>query len=533
MPASTAPNCEESAADPGGAGTTPKAGSAGAISQRLGRFGPASPLGLRFLLKQILQYAPGTLIPAIIGLLSVAVFTRLLNSGEYGRYSVALSATSLASALATQWLLQGINRYLPGEQSSSAVEELKATIAASLLLITVAGLGLFGIVAFGAHGFVDPEWQRLLWPAGLVVLTTSLFMPLSGVLQSQMRARRYSAYQLVNVGLRFVLSFLLVSFLYRDPASLFWASAAVSVMLLPILWRDAGIPGLGYAFRHWRRLRTGLGRLATYGFPMIGWVLSASLLEVGDRYVIQFFRGSAEVGIYAANYGLVTGAVMLVAAPVLLAANPLLMRAWDMGDHDSASRWLGTIAEWFLVAGILMTAAVSLLAKDIGGWVLGTEFREGYPVMPVLLAGGILWQFGMYAHKPLEFANRTRLLLGISIVAALANLALNFAFVPVFGYTAAAYTTLVSFGLYVVLTAWAGRSVLRWRINWRRIAEALALSTNGVLLTMVARPIVEGRLGQASGPVVAAVVAVGTSAIVLWRSKPGVIEGIGTRDSTR
>ncbi|WP_277997842.1 hypothetical protein [Neomoorella glycerini] len=39
--------------------------------------------------------------------------------------------------------------------------------------------------------------------------------------------------------------------------------------------------------------------------------------------------------------------------------------------------------------------------------------------MPVVIAGIVTWQLGMYAYKPLEFAERTTLIVVFSLVAAL------------------------------------------------------------------------------------------------------------------
>ena len=43
----------------------------------------------------------------------VAISARVLDTAEYGRYTLALATTSLLVALSFQSLKQGINRFLP------------------------------------------------------------------------------------------------------------------------------------------------------------------------------------------------------------------------------------------------------------------------------------------------------------------------------------------------------------------------------------------------------------------------------------
>jgi O-antigen/teichoic acid export membrane protein len=219
---------------------------------------------------------------------------------------------------------------------------------------------------------------------------------------------------------------------------------------------------------------------------MVGWLLAAAVLDASDRYLIQAFRGPAEVGIYSANYSLVSNGVLIASAPVLLAAHPLLMRTWSAGDRPGAASLLGAIIDAFLVTGMVATAGLAMFSPEVAS-ILGPQFREGHAILPVVLAGGALWQLANYTHKPLEFAGRTRFLFAVAGGAAGLNILLNILLVPRFGYPAAAWTTLASFAAYTVVTAVTGRSVLRWRLDGRLLASITALSAGAVLGASVLR----------------------------------------------
>lgn len=461
-------------------------------------------LNRQLLFRQILAYVPGSILPAFVGLASAAIFTRIFSTDEYGRYSLVLSIITLATALASQWLLQAINRYLPGASDIATRQEVKQVAAMGVIL--VAGLlGGVTVIVLSFRNLLPAEWQEFVLPGTLLMVTTSAFNPLGVVLQAEMQAGLFSRYALANAVAKLLFSVFIVFAITHTPSGMVWGAVLSTAVLIPILWRQAGLPLRGLLLHldvlkeSWR----GLKRFTAYGFPMIGWFLSATLLNVGDRYVIQWFRGSAEVGIYSANYNLIQAGVGLIAAPVLLAAHPFLMRAWDEGDKPNAGRWLGTIAEWFALAGVILVGATWLFSLDLATWFLGPEFRAGHVIMPAVIAGVVAWQLGMYAHKPLEFSERTGFMSILSLAAAGLNLILNIIFVPIYGYVAAAYTTLVSYLVYAVITSIAGQRILRWQIKVKQIVIITVIIVGSVLGLNQLRLLVQQDWGYGPGLVVA------------------------------
>ncbi len=476
----------------------------------------AERLNLRLLAAQVLNYIPGSILPAFISLISAAIFTRVFSALEYGQYSLVMSVITSIVAISSQWLQQAINRYLPAVTNEKERRWIKQVTAVGFVLTCLFLVGV-SIPTWALVVITLPsQWQRFILPAILFVVAMSAFNSVSVVLQAEMQARRFSYFSLANAAGKLVLSIVIVFTISREPAGMVWGAALSTILLLPILWYRADMPALKTLRREeWPNYWADIKRLATYGFPMIGWFLAATLLNVGDRYVIQWFRGSTEVGIYSANYSLINGAAGLVAAPLLLAAHPFLMRAWGEGDKINAGKWLGTIAEWILQAGIVLIGATCLFSSDIATWFLGVEFRSGHIVMPIVIAGVVTWQLGMYAHKPLEFSERTKLMFILSLAVAVLNLVLNIIFVPKFGYLAAAYTTLVSFIVYTITTSVVGQRFLQWRVNFRSVGVTILATAITVVSLTKLRQLFEHTWGYAPGFLITLVCYTVTVIIVL------------------
>lgn len=478
---------------------------------------PRPPLSGGLLGRQIVQYAPGVLAPAVMALAFAVVFTRVFDSADYGRYSLAQSAVTLVSLLASQWLQQGINRFLPAAPPGEAVYRLKAAIGLGLLLVCAAvGSAALGVVALGAV-LLPPVWFRTTLAAAALVLTTVIFTPLSVVFQAEMRARRSTEFGIATATARLLFALALVFLVGRDPAYLLWAPAGAFALAIPLLWRDGSFPPLARIIDRRSEWWPDVRRMADYGFPVMGWLIAATLLDASDRWIIQLFRGPEEVGIYAANYALVANSVGVVATPMILAVHPFLMRAWGTGDRESAARWLGTVVEWYLIAGTVLVGLVALYSGDLATLLLGPAFRAGHRIIPVVVAGMVAWQLGVYSHKPLEFTERTRLMFGLCAGTTAVNGLLNVLLVPHFGYMAAAYTTLGSYVLYTGVATWAGRRLLRWHLRWSGVLGAVAFAATGFLLAALVRFLVARAFGHGVGMLTSLVVAFATTTWVLAR----------------
>ena len=446
--------------------------------------------------------------PAIIALVFAAVFTNLLSPDQYGHYSLVLSVTAIFSTLGSKWLDIGVGRFLPETIDEVKRAEIRSALVTGLLAIVAIILALLPFpLTWMAN---DDTWGALVWPATFLSIGTVLVQPALVVLQVEMKASRYSLYQIALPLCRLVLSLVLVKLVSPSASVLVWAIALSTLFLLPFIWSSARLRVSWEIEKSMPYLK----RFASYGLPMIGWSSAAYLLNIGDRWVIQTLRGSAEVGIYAANYALTSGGAGLVTAPVLLAMHPFLMRAWGRGDKVSASWWLATLVEVLVLCSAIFIISVNAFSKDIANWILGSEYRSGHIIMPWVLAGALAWHLGMYVQKPLEFAGRTRTMLVLSLVSAFINIVLNLLVVPKFGYVGAAYTTLGSYLTYVLGVGFLGHRVLPWKVSWTRlVSNGFLILGIGWCLEFV-RPALERSWGYSVGLAGAVLVVVVGSAIV-------------------
>lgn len=441
------------------------------------------------LLRRIVTYAPASLVPAVVTLLTSVIFTRIFDADEFGVYSLALVVANMVKTAVSVWLLQSVGKFLPPEIEAVGVARVKQAVYLSLavmlgLEIAVgAGILLLAGMLFGGAGSAAFAASVVLF-----VIVSSTFDVLNTVYTAEHRAREYVVYQLAaSLGVLAVRLLMVWLWLAIGITIMFWSVGAVYLLLLPVMWSRAGLAGpqrlvtVARSGDSWELTREFL----RFGLPMTLWLVATLLLDVGDRFVIEFFDGTADVGIYDANYRLIVGGVALMVVPVTITLHPYLMRISGYGVAEHIGQVLGVIVENLLLLGAIATGLVLLFHNEIA-LLLGPDFRSGSIVMPLVLAGVFAFNIGTFAHKPFEIEGDTRPMVFWIYVSAALNLALNFALVPLIGYKGAAVSTLIGYVFYTVAIGSRGRRIFPWQIS-RKVYPRLAVIAIGIAVTGLIR----------------------------------------------
>jgi O-antigen/teichoic acid export membrane protein len=438
----------------------------------------------RKLTRDTLSYLPAMVVPAALSIVTASVFTRMFAPEEYGRYALVLAAATVASTVLSGWLQQSALRYLPRYKAAGELTDFVVKLVVMSLGVATPVV----LVLVGGHSLIARHlgsYGRFLVPAVLLVVSELFFLNLGVVLQADLRSKAYSWFRVSNAALRFGLALAFVLLVDRDVVGLIAGAAAANLLVvLPML---AELRVLGKLPNAHKFIDLDLVKLfAAYGLPMLGWLLCGQILAISDRFVLGALRGSAEVGVYAANYNLVRMGFDLISGPILTASYPLIMTAWETGQRDRVWQVISDFTRHYFLAVAPFATFIAVLGREIVSVVLGPEFHEGHTIIPFLIAGFVFWGVAMIGHKGLEIAEKTGTLLLLVIVCAVLNIALNFAFIPAFGYNGAAVAAFLSYLAYPVLVYWATRRFIPWRIPWRsvlRIAAACAVMA-GILVVV-------------------------------------------------
>jgi O-antigen/teichoic acid export membrane protein len=246
--------------------------------------------------RHLIAYLPVYLAQALVGFGSVAVFTRILEPAEYGRYVLILAGASLAATLLFTWLDAAIARH---HARSAARGHLAGHLWTAWRLYAVPGADRRRARRVRALGLAIGA--TLKTAIGFAIANTVIRSGLSVALETRRAAGeawRYSLLETFTLSGGFALGVVFIMAGGMGAAGPFAGLALASLIALAI----DGPVLLSKAKRDRADVKRSLTFFA-YGAPVAVSCLFEHLLVIGDRFVIAGFLGEAATGAYAAGYG--------------------------------------------------------------------------------------------------------------------------------------------------------------------------------------------------------------------------------------
>lgn len=193
-----------------------------------------------------------------------------------------------------------------------------------------------------------------------------------------------------------------------------------------------------FSFKYWKYA---LG----FNIPLIPHFLSSTALSQADRVMIRNIVGPEATAIYSVAYSL--GMVTLLFSQAIQQA----LLPWQyMKIKNKNYQNLPEIATITMIIIAAINIAFIAFAPEIVRIVAPVSYSEAIWAMPpVCSAVFFMYLFNMFANIEYYF-EETKYVAVASILAALANIGLNWIFIPIFGYVAAGYTTLACYILLAI-----------------------------------------------------------------------------------
>jgi len=476
---------------------------------------------IKELFKDVLQYFPSKVIPAIIGIVALPIITRLFSPADYGNYVLVIATVSILSALAG-WVSMSIVRFYP------AYERDKKTAGFTILTIKLTFLSIFAIfivslcILLFLHNYISGNFYHLMGIGIFVFILTSLFSTLLDLLRIKRKIKWYSGFFVWKSITSFVFGILFVIIFKLGVGGLLWGSVLSVGFALPFLWKIAV-----------EKIRITSTRIpwkptvemARYSFPLVVGNLAAWILSLSDRYVLEFFRGAHEVGIYSVSYQISQNSIMLLTSLFALAFNPLCVIIWEKKGEKASQEFVGKGTRYFLLLCIPAIIGISTLQKPILNILSTPNYYEGAKIIPLVVLGvfflGLMQRFGV----GLSFYKKTNLSMYCIIASGVLNLGLNFLLIPKYGYMAAAFTTLISYVFLLFLMIIVSRRFFVWEFPFKSLSKAVCASgVMGIVVYYIGNSLTSSTLLNLILGIIVGVVVYSLMLFLLREFKPSEIQ---------
>lgn len=426
-------------------------------------------------LSDYLLYFPALTVSGLMGLVTVAVLSKCFSPAEYGHYTLAFSTLLLLSTVTGLWLRSSVLRLLPQYTASNRVSEFLGTFLGAGTFFSVAVVLLYSLALPLLKSSLDEQLYRLLWLVvpGVPILT--IFTVLQESHRIQGRSALYSGLILLRV-----LGGFLVGLLLAVPLG--WGPAG---MLLGLIIVIAGAIG-GHVVLASRRLSmktqalhwsgSVLRDMLTYTLPIVGLNLASTVLAVSDRYLIEAYLSSSDLGIYAVSYTIAEGGLRLIANTFMTVVNPIAFTTWEAQGPAIVYRFLERMVRYYVLLSLPALVGLSVLSHKLIAILSSPAFAAGASAM-VFVGVAIFFHGGtLLVNVIFDSTKRTTIPLANFVIAGGVNVLMNLLLLPRFGYMAAAWTTTASYALLFVLTVRSSRRFTNLQLTGGYLPKTLFAS---------------------------------------------------------
>lgn len=372
-----------------------------------------------------------------ISLLTTPIFTRLMTTAEYGQFSVFNSWMGILTIFVTLQLSAGV--YAQGivkfesdrDKFSSSFQGLTLT----LVLVWTCIYLLFREFWNQLFSLTTPQMLAML----LMMWTTAVF----GLWSTEQRVK-YNYKSLVVLTI-------IVS-LAKPLLGVFLVMQAENKVLARILGL-ALVELIAFSGLFVVQIRRGKCFFSAkywkyalcFNIPLIPHYLSQMVLSSADRIMITNLVGDSEAGIYSLAYSI---------SLIMTLFNNALMNTitpWLYQNiRDNKTEMIGSVSyiTLILIAGINIVL-IAFAPEAVMIFAPQEYYDAIWVIPPVAMSVFFMYAYDLFAKFQFYF-EKSHYIAIASIGGAILNVVLNYIFIPIFGYYAAGYTTLVCYIAYVV-----------------------------------------------------------------------------------
>lgn len=211
--------------------------------------------------------------------------------------------------------------------------------------------------------------------------------------------------------------------------------------------------------------------------PFIPHMLSLSLLNSMDRIMINKICGNEETALYSLAYTC-SSIVTVLMTSMNTAYSPWLARKLEKREYNLITKF----SYVYILTFIFLLLGILLIAPEILFILGGKAYSEAVFVMPPVITGCAM-QMMYTMHVNIEQFNRKTIGMAIaSVIAAISNYILNYIFIPIYGYIAAAYTTYISYLILLLLHIYLVKKIKVGKIYDNKFILVIILSLSLIML---------------------------------------------------
>ncbi len=400
--------------------------------------------------------------------LTMPIFTRIMTSSDIGMFSNVTSWVSILAIVTTFEIYSSVSL-----AQFDYKKDLDSYISSSLFLGTLITL-FFYIIVLIFHNFFQSLFLVDFFTLNLIFIYLLVY---PSIQMYQIRCRIRYEYipiivtSLLNAVLSTGASIILVLFMKNKLQGRIIGYFTPLIVISFVVYILLIARGKSISKKYWKYA-------LKISFPLIWHLLAGYILGSSDRIMITKLISADANALYSVSYT-VSMVVSILWSSMNNAWSPWAYEKMDEKDFGSLKKNSKPYTIFFLAVVYLFMFITPELLLIMGG----KYYLQAKYVMPPVMVGYI-FQFVYSLYVNIEFYHKKQKKIAFgTIIAAFINIVLNFIFIPIFGYIAAAYTTLIGYiCLFIIHYIFVKKLGCTYWYDTKFFAKILLVSLMSILL---------------------------------------------------
>jgi len=405
------------------------------------------------------------IISKIIKYFLIIYAARILGATEYGVFNFAIAFVALFNIFADL----GVTSLIARETAKGEKSAIHISAAFTLkLLLTIATLALIVIASFLVPQAFGIRLTILVLAGYILINGFSVFF--YNCFYGRQEMQYQSITEIISIALTTVLGIYLISLVSKSYflAVAYLVGAIVGFLIISFIFRKkfGAILKLDFNKKEWRKIFNWSWPLALSG-------LFATIYTNTDSLMMGFWHLFSQIGYYNAAQKIVVMAI-LPASLIATSFFPALTKAHSDQEKKKMQKLFDYQNIILMMIAIPITVGGYILANGLILRVYGNEYQPAIEALRILiLMGGISYLIAPLS-RALFIYNQQKRTFWVTIWAALLNVVLNVILIPRFGLYGAAWASVATFSLSLILLSYYTQKLTLLKVLNRTLIKSLS-----------------------------------------------------------
>ena len=412
-----------------------------------------------------------------IGFLLLPLYTRYLSPADYGILELLALMLQISAILVSQGLPMAVFRSYSFQFNENKVMKAKAVNTAILYTVITAGIysGLFIILAENINRllFGSKNYSDLLKIIAVTIFFQCITFVPNALLRAKLKSVQISIAQIIHLVINISLNIYFIVVLNLGVQGVIYGNFLASLILAFIIY-GLIVKELSFSFS-FKILKD----MLSFGLPFVPAGLALFVMNGSDRFFLQKFSTTSQVGLYALGYKLSAVLQFIIIEPFLLVWPSIY---FPLAKEEDAQATLAILASIFFLSISFVGLIIILLSQPLIIVMAPATFWDAHLVCYWIVPSVILYGFYNMLNVGINIKKNTKITPVIVGISALINLALNYLLIPQYGMIGAAVSTFSSFVIMAALAYYFNNNIYPVPYQWSFIFKTAFLFAGSVIL---------------------------------------------------